>query len=66
MKADKVNAVATGGIFFITLIAAMVGFYYNFMTMKTPLKFIIIFEIIFIASVLLVIRGLKKMVMKPE
>jgi len=66
VKADHVNAVATSGIFFITLIAAMVGFYYNFQSAEMKLGLIIIFEIVFILVTGLIIRWLKKEVQKHE
>lgn len=64
MKAENVNAVATGGIFFITFVAAMVGFYHNLNTTGTRTWIIVVFELVFVFTIALFMRWLKKEVEK--
>jgi len=60
MDAENINALATAVIAFVTIIATMVGFYYNLQQVGTRLHNIIILETAFFISVLFIIGWVKQ------
>ncbi|MBI2499010.1 hypothetical protein HYV88_02095 [Candidatus Woesearchaeota archaeon] len=61
MKAEKISALATSTIAFVTIIGLMVGFYYNLKSSNINIFYIIIFELLFVLAIGLFIswRGVK-------
>ena len=59
MKAEKVGALATSVIAFVTIIGLMVGFYYNLKSSNIKVLYIIIFEFIFILATWLFISWIR-------
>ena len=53
MKFEKLNALSTFIIAFVTLIAFMVGFYYNLRSSNIRIFYILVFELIFIVITIL-------------
>ena len=53
METNKVNALSTATIAFVTILGLMIGFYYNLTTTDTKVLYILILEIIMIISVIL-------------
>lgn len=66
MKADNVNAIATGFIAFVTFVVAMIGFYYNLQTTGMRTEIIIVFELVFMIAAVLVAHWLKREVTEHE
>ena len=59
MKAEKVGALATSVIAFVTIIGLMVGFYYNLKSSNIKFLYIIIFEFLFILATWLFISWIR-------
>lgn len=53
MRTDKLNALSTATIAFVTIIGLMVGFYYNLKESNTGSINIIILESLFVISIYL-------------
>ncbi len=54
MKADQLNALSSTVIAFVTLVGLMVGLYFN-LKETTPIRYILIFEGLFLIAVVCVI-----------
>jgi len=59
MKAEKVGALATSVIAFVTIIGLMVGFYYNLKSSNVKFLYILIFEFLFILAIWLFISWMR-------
>ena len=60
MDAEHINALSTAVIAFVTVIAATIGFYYNLKQTETITQNIIIVELIFIISVMIFVRWVRR------
>lgn len=60
MNAEGINALSTAVIAFVTVIASMVGFYFNLRGSNTESALIILLELFFVVAVLVFIRWIKR------
>ncbi len=66
MDASSINAMSTAVIAFITVIATMVGFYYNLQQVGTKLHNIIIWELVLIISIWAFIKWINERSKKEQ
>ena len=53
MNSDKISAISTAVIAFVTIIGLMIGFYYNLKSSNTKVLYILIFELLILISSLM-------------
>ena len=60
METEKINAIATSIVAFVTVIGLMIGFYYNAKSFNSGIYTIILFELIFVIVILIFILWVER------